>query len=245
MIRKYYFPWFFSGCKKISRYIGKYFKKTFSNNTSKLGSNERKIFDFYKNMNLKDNDFKLIQKKLSWPYQIAVFNLNSNLNVGAIYRTGCLLGMEKYLVLGKKIYNPKSQVGLDYVPIEYLDTFKYLRNRNDSKTIETFNLEFFIKYIKENNLVPILIEQGGTNLINVNFSHIKKNLKLNERLLFIFGNETHGISTNLINCAKKNKWITISIPQWGCAHSYNVSQAANIIMWKFYEDNIIHLRNYL
>ena len=106
MIRKYYFPWFFSSCKKICKYIGKYFQKNISNNTSKSGSNERKIFDFYKNMNLKDNDFKLIQKKLSWPYQIAVFNLNSNLNVGAIYRTGCLLGMEKYLVLGKKIYNP-------------------------------------------------------------------------------------------------------------------------------------------
>ena len=55
MIRKYYFPWFFSSCKKICKYIGKYFQKNISNNTSKSGSNERKIFDFYKNMNLKDN----------------------------------------------------------------------------------------------------------------------------------------------------------------------------------------------
>ena len=35
----------------------------------------------------------------------------------------------------------------------------------------------------------------------------------------------------------------ISHPQWGCAHSFNVSQAANIVMWNHY-NNFIENRPY-
>ena len=48
--------------------------------------------------------------------------------------------------------------------------------------------------------------------------------------MFIFGNETHGVPSNLLSLAKTKNWLILSIPQWGCAHSFNVSQAANIIM---------------
>ena len=239
IIRKYYYPWFFSMMKKGIKYTNTYQKnnilpkKDFKPESIKK-SEMYDVFSFDK--------LKEIQKKLSWDYQVAVLNLNCNLNIGAIYRSGCLLGMNKYVILGKKIYNPKSQVGLDYVPIEYLDTFKHIRDRYDPSTVENFNTKVFLSYLKKNNLKPILIEQGGKNLLKINFSNLTKSL--HEKFLFVFGNETHGIPRKLLQLAKENDWLIITIPQWGCAHSFNVSQAANIIMWKFFQDNIKKIHHY-
>ncbi len=233
-IRKYYYPWFFSNLKLLTKNIKRYMKNNF-NSKKKYKEETAKKSDLYKSLSFEQ--IKNIQKKLSWNYQIAVMNLNSNLNIGAIYRSGCILGMDKYIILGKKIYNPRSQVGLDYVPIEYLDTFKKARDRYDSSTIEKFNLNMFESYIEKNNLIPIIIEQGGINLLLVDFSKYENGLG-KEKILFIFGNETHGVPSNLLSLAKIKNWLILSIPQWGCAHSFNVSQAANIIMWKYYQDNI-------
>lgn len=236
-IRRYYYPWFFSSIKSLTKAIQRHLN---NNNLPKkeYKPEESKKSELYSSLSFKQ--LKDIQKKLSWKYQIAVMNLNCNLNIGAIYRTGCLLGMNKYVIMGKKIYNPRSQVGLDYVPIEYLDTFKKVRDRHDPSTIEDFDINKFSKYINKNKLVPIIIEQGGTNLLNINFKK-EENKLVDKKILFIFGNETHGVPSNLLNLAKTKKWLILSIPQWGCAHSFNVSQAANIIMWKYYSDNIKQL----
>ena len=234
-IRKYYYPWFFSLSKKLVSSIKRHWKNTNLPKKIKKFEDAKKA-DFYSSFSFPQ--LKIIQKKLAWKYQVAVMNLNCNLNIGAIYRSGCLLGMDQYLILGKKIYHPKSQVGLDYVPIKYLDTFKKIRDRHDPTTIEDFNIKMFLNHITKNKLVPIIIEQGGVNLLEINFYKKEQELKDKEKYLFIFGNETHGVPSNLLKLAKLKKWLVVSIPQWGCAHSFNVSQAANIIMWKYYQDNI-------
>ena len=232
--KKYYIPFFFFLQKK---YLNLSKIKKIINKESVCEKHykdeETKKSILYKNFN--NEKIKIIQNKLSWNYQVAVMNLNSNLNIGAIYRTGCLLGMEKYIIIGKKIYNPRSQVGLDFVEIEYLDAFTKIRDRYDKSTVEDFNLKVFISYINFNKLTPILIEQGGINILKIDF----KKFEDTNKYLFIFGNETHGIPTNLIKLAKDKNWLILSIPQWGCAHSFNVSQASNIVMWKYYYDNII------
>ena len=143
--------------------------------------------------------------------------------------------MNKYIIFGKKIYNPKSQVGLKYIDIDYVDTFKNIRNRYDPNTIEDFNIKIFLQFIKKRNILPVIIEQGGKNINNIYFSTFERSKK---QILFIFGNETHGTPKILLKYAKNNKWPILSIPQCGCAHSFNVSQSANIIMWKYYQDNI-------
>ena len=234
LIRTHYYKLFFSFLRKVHYIIEKRDRK---NNLPKKfkKSPQSKVNTIYLDKTISCDKLKIIQKKLSWKYRVAVLNLNCNLNIGAIYRTGCLLGMKEYIILGKKIYHPKSQVGLDYINIKYLDTFKSVRDRHDPTTIENFNINKFCNYISKNKLKPVIIEQGGTNLLNIDFSINESD---GHNLLFIFGNETHGTPTNLLKKAKKEKWIILSIPQWGCAHSYNVSQAANIIMWKYYTDNI-------
>lgn len=241
IIRKYYYPWFFSILKKVTKYFNSHSKNNILPKKDFKPESVKKS-EMYSNFSF--DKLKEIQRKLSWKYQIAVLNLNCNLNVGAIYRSGCLLGMDKYVILGKKIYNPKSQVGLDYVPIEYLDAFKSVRDRYDPSTVENFNVKVFLSYLKKNNLRPILIEQGGKNLLKINFKKLSETLELNEKFIFVFGNETHGIPKNLLELACNEKWLILTIPQWGCAHSFNVSQASNIIMWKFYNDHISHTHHH-
>ena len=237
LIRNHYYKLFFIFTRKIYYYYKKSTNKIKDYNKSIIPKKvkkpeEAKINDIYKTISIKK--LRSVQKKLSWNYSIGVLNLNCNLNIGAIYRTGCLLGMKKYIIFGKKIYNPKSQVGLNFVDIDYIDTFKKIRNRYDKSTIEDFNIDIFIKYINKNNILPVIIEQGGTNILNYNFQDFEKS---NKHILFIFGNETHGTPSILLKYAKLNNWPFLSIPQWGCAHSYNVSQSANIIMWKYYQDS--------
>ena len=85
-IRKYYYPWFYSNMKSLTKALKGYMK----NNTlpKKIEKPESaKKGDLYSSFNFKQ--LKEIQKKLSWKYQIAIMNLNCNLNVGAIYRSGC------------------------------------------------------------------------------------------------------------------------------------------------------------
>lgn len=196
--------------------------------------------DLYLTIN--PNKLKFHQDKLSFNYSIGVLNLNSDLNIGAIYRTGCLLGMKKYYIFGKKIYYPKSQVGIDLVDIEYIDIFPKLRDRYDQSTLTDFNEKIFIDFFNRNELIPIIIEQGGKNLLKVNFTEFPKN----NNYIFIFGNEKFGVPKKMIEMIKRfQNHLIISIPQWGCAHSYNVSQAANIVMWEYYRQNIMPKFNLL
>ena len=50
-------------------------------------------------------------------------------------------------------------------------------------------------------------------------------------IALIFGNEVNGVSQEVINLCKES----IEIPQLGTKHSLNVSVAAGIVIWKYYE----------
>lgn len=184
------------------------------------------------------------QKKLNLNYDMMVLNLNSNLNTGAIYRTGCLLGMNRYLIAGKKIYNVRSMVGYKFCPVNYLDIFPKVRNRMKPETLNNFNENILKEFLNKNNYHIYIVEQGGKNILDFDIKKdIIKNITSKRKILYIMGNETFGVPQKMIKMLIKDyKAKIISIPQWGCAHSFNVSQAANIIMWNHY-CNFINEKN--
>lgn len=176
------------------------------------------------------------QKKLNLNYDMMVLNLNSNLNTGAIYRTGCLLGMHRYIIAGKKIYNVRSMVGYKFCPVDYLDIFPLVRNRMKPKTLTNYKENMMREFLDKNDYNIYIIEQGGINILDEDIKKdITKNISNKKKVLYIMGNETFGVPNNMIKMLLKDYGAKIiSIPQWGCAHSFNVSQAANIIMWNHY-----------
>jgi tRNA(Leu) C34 or U34 (ribose-2'-O)-methylase TrmL len=178
------------------------------------------------------------QKKLNLNYDMMVLNLNSNLNTGTIYRTGCLLGMDNFIIAGKKVYNVRSMVGYKFCPINYLDIFPQLRNRMKPETLSNFNKKAFGDFLLKNDYNIFIIEQGGCNILDEKIKNkITNNIFNKKKILYIMGNETHGVPKNMINMlVKEFKATVVSLPQWGCAHSFNVSQAANIVMWNHYSN---------
>lgn len=176
------------------------------------------------------------QKKLNLNYDIMVLNLNSNLNTGTIYRTGCLLGMNRYIIAGKKIYNVRSMVGYKFCSVDYLDIFPMVRNRMKPKTLTNYKEDMMKKFLNNDNYHIYIIEQGGINILDKSIKkELADNISSNKKILYIMGNETFGVPNNMIKMLTNHYGAKIiSIPQWGCAHSFNVSQAANIIMWNHY-----------
>ena len=71
---------------------------------------------------------------------------------------------------------------------------------------------------------------GGQN--QTNNSNSLENIKLPKMpVALIFGNEVNGVSQEVINLSKES----VEIPQLGTKHSLNVSVAAGIVIWKYYE----------
>lgn len=193
------------------------------------------LFSTITNTNLKKN-----QQLGSWKYSCGVLNLKSSLNIGTIYRSGCLLGMNKFVLFGsKQNYDKRSSVGLTYVDVEYVNIFTKIPDNYDSSIMTLFDENILIQFIKQNKYIPIIIEQNGTNIFNVDFHKMESDIQHGFKYLFLFGNETFGFSKKLIMTLFKNfpNAQIISIPQWGCPHSYNVSQAANIVMWEYFRAN--------
>lgn len=183
------------------------------------------------------------QKLSSWNYDVGILNLNSSHNVGIIYRTGCLTGMNKYILFGSSQYKKNSSVGLTYVDVEQVDIFPKLEDKYDESTISIFDKKLLKTYITNGNYIPVIFEQGGSSIISEDFSKWERNIPKGFKYIFIFGNETHGIPQNMVTFLKEEfpKTKVLSIPQWGCAHSYNVGQAANIVMYRYCEDNMKHM----
>lgn len=110
------------------------------------------------------------------------------------------------------------------------DIITNLPDKNEQAKID---YKKFKKYIIDNNLQPIFIEQGGINILDFNFYFEKKPV-------FIFGNESHGIDKKLLNYCKDIKGFNIiSIPQNGPLRSLNVCNSASIFLWKYYEKVIL------
>lgn len=239
-LRKCWYPLLLQFDKKLRILIKR--KLKIMDPLKKHKSIKARYNEFYENLpslNLSLDSLKIHQKKLNLNYDIMVLNPNSNLNVGTIYRSGTLLGLNKFIIAGKKIYTPLSMVGYNYVPIEYLNLFPKMRNRYDETSLTDYYYKILFDFIITNDYLPIIIEQGGDNILNTNTYKLSQE----QKLLFIFGNEKYGIPKNMIYQLKKLGGIEISIPQWGCGHSYNLSQSANIIMWEhyrnFYSSNLI------
>ena len=249
-LRKCWYPLILDFDRRIRKIIKKKLKYLEPLKTHR--NIEEKVNPFYKDYikfhNISYNNLdrmNKIQMKLNLNYDMMVLNLNSNLNTGAIYRSGCLLGMNRYLIAGKKIYNVRSMVGYKFCPLEYLDIFPKRRNRMKPETLNNFKKKELISFLDMNNYNIYIIEQGSECITSNNIcKEISKNIHSKKKILYIMGNETFGVPTSMI-ILLKNKYNAkvISIPQWGCAHSFNVSMAANIVMWNHYTNFIIGKKN--
>lgn len=151
---------------------------------------------------------KQISQKTSLPVHLMLFNLDGNMNVAMSIRSAAVLGCSDVWIVGRRKYDARPEVGAkNYINVHKIDTI-------DSK------------FFEENNLQPILVEQGGTPIEDINFKPM-----MNKPVCFIVGSESHGIPEEFLAEMKNTPRVTIS--QYGLLRSFNVSIAASIVMYEY------------
>lgn len=153
-------------------------------------------------------DLKKISSALALPVHLMLFNLDGNMNIAMSIRTAAVLGCSDVWIVGKRRYDARPEVGANhYVKIHKVDSITP-------------------KFFEENNLQPILVEQGGTALEEINFKSY-----FSKTVCFIVGSESHGIPKEFLDQMKGTPRVSIS--QYGLIRSLNVSIAASIVLFEY------------
>ena len=168
-----------------------------------------------KNSELNRIDVKSFKSIKKTPLIVVLDNIRSLSNIGSIFRT-----CDAFLVL--KIY----LCGITAKP----------PNRKINKTAlgstDSVEWEYFKSTIK-------LIEKLKSEGVKIwSIEQVERAQKLNyiEKIdsklkhAIVFGNEIKGVDQKIIDISEN----TIEIDQYGTKHSLNVSVAAGIVIWKFY-----------
>ena len=172
-----------------------------------------------KNSELNRIDVKSFKSIKKTPLIVVLDNIRSLNNIGSIFRT-----CDAFLVL--KIY----LCGITAKP----------PNRKINKTAlgstDSVEWDYFKSTIK-------LIEKLKSEGVKIwSIEQVERAQKLNyiEKIdsqlkhAIVFGNEITGVDQKIIDISEN----TIEIDQYGTKHSLNVSVAAGIVIWKFYNSLI-------
>ena len=155
------------------------------------------------------DELKTISNKLALPVHLMLFNLDGNMNIAMSIRTAAVLGCSDVWVIGVRRYDARPEVGSkNYINVHKLKTI-------DSSTFFT-----------EHNLQPILVEQGGTSIEDINF---KPFISSTKPVCFIMGSESHGLPKDILDM----NFPKVTISQYGLVRSLNVSVAASIVMYEY------------
>ena len=156
--------------------------------------------------------FKSIKKT---PLIVVLDNIRSLNNIGSIFRTCDAFLVSKIYLCGITAKPPNRKI-----------------NKTALGSTNSVEWEYFKSTIK-------LIEKLKSESVKIwSIEQVERAQKLNyiEKIdsklkhAIVFGNEIKGVDQKIIDISKN----TIEIDQYGTKHSLNVSVAAGIVIWKFY-----------
>lgn len=77
------------------------------------------VVDAMQNMTLSEiND---VYVKTSNKAAVACLNLSGDINIGMMIRTASLFGLEKFFIMGRKVYDKRTSVGCHkHIPMEFV-----------------------------------------------------------------------------------------------------------------------------
>ncbi|WP_436231451.1 TrmH family RNA methyltransferase, partial [Arcanobacterium phocae] len=134
---------------------------------------------------------------------IAIENLEHDLNIGSIVRTGNAFNVSGVHIVGRKRWNRRGALVTD----------RYLNVHHHS------DVESLKQWARENDYVLVAVDnmEGSTPIAAT---------PLPENAVLIFGQESNGLSAELLAAADS----AVYIPQFGSTRSMNVAAAAAIAM---------------
>lgn len=191
------------------------------------------------------DEIKQIVLANSHPYDVMALSIERCLNIGNMMRTVNLCGARKFIIFGRRKYDSRGCVGAqNYVNFERVDAirgadkrnFEALKVEDDEDIIDE---RIFIDYIRDNNYLPIFIEQDKhskpattENIKNI----IRRANSLGKMPILILGNESYGMPKNILDTRDKIELsYTLELHQMGSIRSFNVANCCSILCYKFME----------
>ena len=156
--------------------------------------------------------FKSIKKT---PLIVVLDNIRSLINIGSIFRTCDAFLVSKIYLCGITAQPPNRKINktalgsTESVEWEYFKSTKKIIEKLISKGVKIWSIEQVEKAKKLHEIEEI--DKGIEHAV-------------------VFGNEIKGVSQEIIDISNN----TIEIDQYGTKHSLNVTVAAGIVIWKFY-----------
>jgi len=168
-----------------------------------------------KNSELNRIDVKSFKSIKKTPLIVVLDNIRSLNNIGSIFRTCDAFLVSKIYLCGITAKPPNRKI-----------------NKTALGSTNSVEWEYFKSTIK-------LIEKLKSEGVKIwSIEQVERAQKLNyiEKIdsklkhAIVFGNEIKGVDQKIIDISEN----TIEIDQYGTKHSLNVSVAAGIVIWKFY-----------
>ena len=172
-----------------------------------------------KNSELNRIDVKSFKSIKKTPLIVVLDNIRSLNNIGSIFRTCDAFLVSKIYLCGITAKPPNRKI-----------------NKTALRSTDSVEWEYFKSTIK-------LIEKLKSEGVKIwSIEQVERAQKLNyiEKIdsklkhAIVFGNEIKGVDQKIIDISEN----TIEINQYGTKHSLNVSVAAGIVIWKFYNSLI-------
>lgn len=142
-------------------------------------------------------------KRKAFPYSVMMQHINGDFNISTFIRNGNAFGVEEIFYFGKKKWDRRGAVGShNYKQLTHLSDFEE------------------ISLLKQNRRLIAIDNNVNRKITNIT------DFVPNENDVFIFGEESSGITENVLNICDH----FVTIPQYGSVRSLNVGTASGIVM---------------
>ncbi len=155
------------------------------------------------------DEFRQLEK---FPVVLALDNVRSALNVGAVFRTADAFKVQEVLLLGKTP-SPEKNPEMRKTALGGDESVLWKQGHESLARLHA---------LKEKGYSIYGVEQTTQSISLESWTPVK-----GEKTVLVFGNEVTGISDALLALCTR----CIEIPQFGTKHSINVSISVGIVLW--------------
>lgn len=159
-------------------------------------------------------EFKLMPKI---PLVVVLDNIRSMQNVGSVFRTSDAFAVEKLVLCGITAQPPHRDIQRAALGATESVTWTYEAKIEDA-----------LVHLKQDGYEIIGLEQTDKSVLMSSGDFIPN---VDKKYALVLGNEVEGISDGALPVLD----LALEIPQSGTKHSLNVSVAAGVAIWWFYE----------
>ncbi len=164
-----------------------------------------------KNEELNRLSVEEVKKADKHPLILILDNIRSRNNVGSAFRTADAFLIEKIFLCGITATPPHREIHKTALGATDSVSWAYY-----GSTIEA------VENARQQGYKIIAIEQADEKTMLQDYRPDE-----GEKLAFVFGNEIHGVSDEVIRKAD----LVLELPQYGTKHSLNISVTVGVVLW--------------